>query len=89
MSEENKDKVFCVTDGQLRKVVRDTVHETLTAMGVDVSNPLEMQRDLQHLREVRVAKAVLKRHTLKVAIGVVVTATLAALWVGFKDFIHS
>lgn len=37
----------------MRAVVKEAVHETLTTMGFDVKEPLESQRDMAALREVR------------------------------------
>lgn len=76
-----------LTDGQLRKIVKDTVHETLTTMGVDVEEPLEMQKDFQHLREWRGTTTVAKKYALKTVVGVVVAGAVAAFWLGFKSFI--
>ena len=42
-----------MTHDELRALVAGTVRETLVQLGVDPSDPLEMQRDFQHLRQWR------------------------------------
>lgn len=50
MTEEETRKVVEVT---VREVVPHVVKETLTAYGIDASNPIEVQKDQQHLRKWR------------------------------------
>lgn len=44
-----------MTHDDLRKLIAEAVRETLVQMGADPSNPIEMQRDFQHLRQWRTA----------------------------------
>ncbi len=87
MARKDDDKVICLTTEQLRKAVRDAVHETLLGLGVDASRPLEMQKDFQHLRDWRSATNSVKRRALHVAVGVVMAGMIAAFWLGIKNFI--
>lgn len=73
---------------ELREVVREAVHETLITMGVDPKNPVEMQRDFQHLREWRNTTGALKRHGLLVLLGIFVAGTVAAIWLGFQSMLN-
>lgn len=50
-----------MTKEEIREIVRDTVRETLTSLGVDVDNPLEVQRDFASLREHREMFASLRK----------------------------
>ena len=42
-----------VEDSDTREIVKQTVRETLTTLGFDVRHPLEVQKDMAALREVR------------------------------------
>lgn len=49
-----------MNDCEIKRVVDETVpiavHSTLTTLGFDVSNPIETQKDIISLRELRVEK---------------------------------
>jgi len=76
-----------MTTQELRKLIADTVNATLMQLGIEHDDPLEMQRDFQHLRDWRKSTERIKNRTVVTAVGVVVAAIMAALWVGFKEFI--
>ena len=40
-----------LTQEDLKKLIAEAVRETLMQMGADPSDPIEMQRDFQHLRQ--------------------------------------
>jgi len=80
------------------------VRETLLTIGVDVSHPIEAQRDfavmrqigrlamdaefrkdLEYAREWRLGMQSLRTASARTAIGVIVTATLGALWLGIQQ----
>lgn len=44
-----------MTHEELQKLIAEAVRQTLVQMGADPSNPIEMQRDFQHLRQWRKA----------------------------------
>ncbi len=73
-----------ITKEELRGIVKETVHETLIGLGVDSSNPVEMQKDLQHLRDWRLTMAEARRKGLLTIVGIFVAGVLAFLWIGFK-----
>lgn len=79
------DKVT-MTQQELKELVSEAVTETLTKLGVDVTNPVEMQRDFQHLREWRNTTSTLKRHGLITLIGIFVAGAVAAMWLGFQSY---
>jgi hypothetical protein len=72
----------------LRKLLRETVAETLTSIGISTTDPIEMQKDFQHLREWRVSMENVQRKGILTAVGVVSTGLLAALWLGIKELIN-
>lgn len=84
MSVSTDEKVIYLTATQLRALVKETVEETLLTLGVDVEDPLEMQKDFKMMRDLREGVSVIRRSTIKTIIGVVITGALGLLWLGFK-----
>lgn len=78
------DNVIQLTDGQLKMVVKDTVTETLTMLGMEADDPLEMQRDFQHLRGSRMAVAAVRKKSIVTLVGIVLAGACATLWMGLK-----
>lgn len=68
----------------VHEVVRTAVHETLATMGVDASDPFEVQADFAFLREVRETSEAVKRKGILLVFGTLVAALLGALAVGLK-----
>ncbi len=79
--------VVQLTEGRLRRIVREGVTEALTTLGVDAGDPLEMQKDFQHLRSWRLATAKIRGKAVLTVVTVVVTGACAALWLGIKGSI--
>lgn len=69
----------------IRDTVRETIDETFLRLGVKVDDPIEMQKDFQHLRDWRLTTASLKMKAFLGAIGLLTSGALAALWVGLKN----
>lgn len=69
-----------MSERQLRSLVKEAVHETLTTMGVDATQPIEMQKDFQHLREWRVTTEGVKKKGILTVTGIVVAGFCAAVW---------
>jgi hypothetical protein len=78
-----------MTKQEIRKIVSDTVRETLIELGIAHDDPLEMQRDFQHLREWRLATAMIRRKGILAVLGLVIAGTAAAMWLGFKQMIQN
>jgi len=78
-------KIIQLTDDQLKSLVEKTVHDTLVRLGVDATNPIEMQHDFQHLREWREATGAFRNKGILVIITTIIAGVLAAAWVGFKS----
>jgi len=57
-----------------------TVARTLQGMGVDIDDPLAMQRDMQFVRAMRETWHSAKARSLFVALGLMVTGFFAFLW---------
>lgn len=69
-----------MTDDEVKKIVAQTVEETLLRMGMDAANPMEAQKDFQHLRNWRQSTDAIKRQSMLAAIGVVTAGILALIW---------
>ena len=70
-----------LTEAELKNVVKETVHETFITLGVDASDPLEMQKDFQHLREWRETSVAVKSKGLMTLVGIIVAGVAAFVWI--------
>jgi hypothetical protein len=70
---------------EIKTLVTRTVKETLTTIGLDVTNPIELQKDFQAIREFRETFNSAKKRAILTFIGLVVVAATSALWIGLKS----
>lgn len=66
------------------------VNRILMRLGVDIDEPeayVDFRRDLAHLRAWRESIDIMKRTSIKTAVGVLITGTLGLLWLAFKMII--
>lgn len=73
-----------MTENEIRKIVAETVDQTLTRLGVDTENPLEFQRDMSHLRAWREAGETIKRQSLMTAVGILIAGVLGLMWLALR-----
>jgi len=73
-----------MTEHELKKIVSEAVSETLLQLGIDVSNPVEMQKDMAHLRSWRESVATVKQQGLITAVGIVVAGLIGLIYMAFK-----
>lgn len=73
-----------LTHGEIDTVVEKTVRETLLTMGIDTSDPIEMQRDFQALRDWRNSLNAIRSKGLMTLVGAVVLGAAGLIWVGIK-----
>lgn len=73
-----------MTEHEIRKIVAETVAETLLKLGIDTADPIELQRDMQHLRQWRESIATVKRQGLITAVGIIIAGVLGLIWVSLK-----
>lgn len=73
-----------MTEAELRRVVAETVEQTLTRLGVDTDNPFEFQKDMQHLRAWRESITTVKRQSFITAVGIITTGLAGLIWMAFK-----
>lgn len=75
-----------MTHDDLKKLIAEAVRETLLQMGADPSNPIEMQRDFQHLRQWRRAGEDLRSKGMLTLLSIFITGSVALLLVGLRDY---
>ena len=72
----------------MEEIVAKAVGETLTRLGIAVDSPLEMQLDMQYLRDWRRSSESIKSKAILVMVGIIVTGVCGALWLGLKELLH-
>lgn len=78
-----------LTPEEARALIREAVRETFLMLGVKVDDPIEVQKDFQHLREWRSTTESVKAKGMLAVVGVVVSGLAAALWMGLKELLGS
>ena len=73
-----------MTEAEIRKIVAETVAETLTRMGIPADDPIEVQKDMAHLRAWRESVATVKRQGIITAVGILTAGLLGILWLAIK-----
>lgn len=73
-----------MTEAETRKVVAETVAETLLKLGIDATDPIELQKDMQHLRAWRESVATVKRQGMITAVGIIIAGVLGLIWVSIR-----
>lgn len=73
-----------MTESEIKKIVAETVVETLIRLGVDATNPIEVQKDFQHLRAWRNSISTVQRQGLMTAVGVLTVGVLGLIWLAIK-----
>lgn len=68
-----------VLDEVAKKAARAAIDELLLALGIDVTDPIKMQKDFEFLRSVRELGEAARRKTVTTAVGVIVTAVLGII----------
>ena len=69
------------------ELIRQAVTETLTTMGIDAANPIEVQMDMAHLRASRKGSETTRALVKKTAVPIICVGIIAAVWGGFSDAI--
>lgn len=75
------------THDEAKALVREAVRETFLMLGVKVDDPLEVQKDFQHLREWRYTMQSIRSKGMLTLVGIALTGLLAAAWLGIKDLV--
>lgn len=84
MIDNEEEPCVHLTRTEMQDIVKTTVIETLTHVGVDASDPVEMQKDFNHLREWRIVVNDVRKKSILTILGLLLTGVLAFIWIGFK-----
>ena len=82
------EKKITLSTSELKALVKAAVTETLTGLGFDTEHPLDVQRDLQYLRDWRHTTESIRGKAVLVAVGIAVVGLCGVLWLGFKTLIN-
>ncbi len=78
-----------LSEEQVRKIIRETVRNTLTQLGIDYTKPIEMQKDFQYMRELRETSDFVKKKGILILVAIFVTAITSAIALGLKEYFSS
>jgi len=70
--------------GELKALLQQAVTDAMVKLGMDIEDPLEMQRDFQHLRDWRLAVKSAQSKGFLTVIGLLTAGFFAAMWIGIK-----
>jgi hypothetical protein len=81
----------CMTTQELeevKKVVRESMRESLLAIGINLDDPREAAENMAAIRDIREFARVAKRGAITSVVGVFVTAACTAIWLGIKSLVR-
>lgn len=67
-----------------KQAAKEAVKEVFLTLGIETDDALEVQKDMQHLREWRESAATVKRQSLLTAIGILTAGVLGLVWMAVK-----
>jgi hypothetical protein len=67
-----------------KEAAHEAVKETLLTLGIDADDALEVQRDMQHVRDWRNATSAAKKQGLITVIGILTAGIIGLIWVAIK-----
>ena len=73
-----------MNEEEIRRIVAQSVTETLMRLGIEADDPIEVQKDMQHLRAWRESVNTVKRQSFVTATVVIITGALGLLWLAIK-----
>lgn len=81
-----------LTREEAEKIAKEAAHtavaETLTALGMDTSDPFELQRDFAHLRSWRRSVEKVREKSLLTAVGIITAGVIGLIVVFFRGTAH-
>ena len=75
-----------LSNRELDDMIKVTVQHTLTHIGIRHDDPIEMQKDFQHLRDWRKSTEEVKRKGMLTMVGVFITSMVAVIVLGIKEY---
>lgn len=76
-----------MNEKELQKVIEATVIKTLTSMGVTMDDPIAVQKDMIHLRNLRQGCEATRNNIIKVLITTTVPVALWIIWQAIRSLI--
>lgn len=76
-----------LTPDEARALIKEAVRESMLMLGMRVDDPIEAQKDFQHLREWRLTTERVKNKSLLALVGVLVSGLAGAAWMGIRELI--
>ena len=70
---------------EIKQIVREAVHETLNGLGVNMSNPQEMQADFMYIRKMRKGSEMISRNIITSVVTVTIPPFLYLMWEAIKN----
>ena len=71
---------------KLKEIVAESVRATLIQLGIEHANPIEMQKDFQHLRSWRQAGEDLRTKGIAALLGIFIAGAISLILVGMKEW---
>lgn len=82
------DEQVVLTEREIELLIETTVSKTLTSIGLDHTNPIELQKDFQRLRDWRNAMDDVRSKSILTLVGLLVTGLVAAVWLGVRALLN-
>lgn len=81
----NDAEIAALVERTAEETAQRVIKQTLLSFGIDASEPLEMQADMQHLRNWRNSVNAIKRQGLLTSIAIVVAGVLGLIWMAVNN----
>ena len=79
---------YTLSKEEIREIVSQGVEDAFVRIGIQSDDPIEMQRDFQHLREWRVSMEQAKSKGTLALVGLIITGVATMAWMGFKAVVN-
>lgn len=73
------------SNGAYKEIAREAVAETFKAVGADIDNPIELQKDFAHLRGHRMAREQAGQYVRRSLITIAISSALGGVYLLLKD----
>lgn len=78
-----------VTEREFRRIVHESVLDSFTTLGIEVDDPLAMQADFRHLREMRLTMEKVRSRSVVATITILISGILAMAWHGIVSMFQN
>lgn len=82
---EFRTEVVTLTREEMRTLMTEAIKEAFKSLGVDANSPLEVQKDMAHLRRWRMAVDSASGTSFKVMITTLIAGLMGVLWLGLQN----